>query len=157
MSPKMRTSLIFNQIRDGLPSFVMPLSVCMITQDYSSQFVLLPPQPKLLFKGKIGEIGTSRTKTIFTQSYNWEDKDGKWWVDIWLDLIKWFQGIKWSTTHALNECRRLCPAPSSLSLLFSSVGVMTTSGLQIQERGERERERQTDTEAVGHGFCMWVW
>ena len=41
-----------------------------------------------------------------------------------------------------------------LLFLFSSVGVMTTSGLQIQERGEGKRD--TDSEAVGHGFCMWI-
>ena len=63
----MTDSLIFNQIRDGLPPFVMPLSVCMITQDYSSQFVLLPPQPKLLFMGKTGEI---RTQVLKSHSHN---------------------------------------------------------------------------------------
>ena len=36
-------------------SFVMPLTVCMITQDYSSQFVLKLPQPQLLFMGWIWE------------------------------------------------------------------------------------------------------
>ena len=53
--------------------------------------------------------------------------------------------------HSCSEwVQATLPCPSSLSLLLSSVGVMTTSGLKIRERGEGKRD--TDRQ-----WSCWAW